>query len=96
MHQHPIQLLDLFYRWLNQVIHDYGEYLYLGLVLVSLLLIAWILSGGLRRRIRQSVNSRKFGIIVVPSTVQPPPPLLCGETGAKRNPPDDDIQSFCA
>ena len=38
------------FHWLDGLIYDEGDYLYLMFVYVSLPLIAWILSGGLRRR----------------------------------------------
>ena len=49
MHNDPIYLLEPVFHWLDGLIHEDGDYLYMVLVYVSLPLIAWILSGGLRR-----------------------------------------------
>ena len=37
------------FRFLDGLVRDYGDILYMGLVYASPLLIAWVLSGGLRR-----------------------------------------------
>jgi hypothetical protein len=50
MHNERICLLNPVFHWLNGLIHDEGDYLYLMRLYVSLPLITWILSGGLRRR----------------------------------------------
>jgi hypothetical protein len=49
MHNERIYLLNPVFHWLDGLIHDEGDYLYLMRVHVSLPLITWILSGGLRR-----------------------------------------------
>ena len=46
MNQHPVVLLDPVFRWLDDVIRDYGLYIYMVCVWLSPLLIAWILSRG--------------------------------------------------
>ncbi len=53
MNQHPVVLLDPVFHWLNDVIRDYGLYIYMVFVWLSPLLIAWILSGGFWRRSRR-------------------------------------------
>jgi hypothetical protein len=50
MYNEPVYLLNPVFHWLDGLIYDEGDYLYLMFVYVSLPLIAWILSGGLRRR----------------------------------------------
>ena len=49
----PNVLLEPVFRFLENAIHEYGDDLYLGLVYVSLPVLVWILSGGLRRRFPQ-------------------------------------------
>ena len=49
----PNVLLEPVFRFLENAIHEYGDDLYLGLVYVSLPVLVWILSGGLRRRFRR-------------------------------------------
>ena len=65
------EILKPVFHFLDEAIADYGVYLYLVLVWLSLILIAWIFSGGLRRRIRHQPRIT-FGIIIQPPTPQPP------------------------
>ena len=51
MHDDPIYLLDPMFHWLDGLIREDGVYLYMLLVYFSIRLIAWILSGGLRRHL---------------------------------------------
>ena len=44
------EVLKPVFDFLNAAIADYGVYLYLVLVRLSLVLLAWIFSGGLRRK----------------------------------------------
>jgi hypothetical protein len=44
------ELLEPVFHFLDGLIHDHGDILYMGLVYASIPLIAWILSGGLRRK----------------------------------------------
>ena len=95
MHNDPIYLLEPVFHWLDGVIHDYGDYLYMVLVYASLPLIAWILSGGLRRRLPRQPSITAIPIIVIQSTATPPP--LPPDVGGDYRPPsDDDVQSFDA
>jgi hypothetical protein len=74
---------------------DYGDYLHMVLVYVSLPLIAWILSGGLRRRQAGQQHIATIPVIVIRQTVEPPP--LPPEIPPDDRPPaDDDAQSFAA
>lgn len=72
----PAELLNPVFNFLDALISDYGVYLYLVFVWLSLAVIAWVLSGGLRRR-RPPGNSVtvNFGIIFTTRPPnQPPPP----------------------
>ena len=64
MSLNPATLLNPVFNFLDDLISDYGVYLYLVFVWLSLAVIAWVLGGGLRRR-RSPGNSVtvKFGII---------------------------------
>jgi len=44
------EVLKPVFEFLDGLIRDHGHILYMGLVCISILLIAWILGGGLRRR----------------------------------------------
>jgi hypothetical protein len=89
MHNDPIYLLKPVFDWLDGLIRDHGDYLYMLLVYVSIPLVAWILSGGLRRRLPRHTNITAI-ILIRPTT---PLPL---DIDSAYEPPSDDVQSFDA
>jgi hypothetical protein len=93
MHNDPIYLLKPVFDWLDGLIRDQGDYLYMLLVYVSIPLVAWILSGGLRRRLSRQTNVTAI-ILIRPTP--PPPPLPPDVSGDYQSPWDDDVQSFDA
>ena len=50
MNSHPVQLLEPVFHFLDRMIYEQGDILYMLFVYASIPLIAWILSGGLRRK----------------------------------------------
>lgn len=65
------------FHFLDEAIADYGVYLYLVLVWLSMILIAWIFSGGLRRKIRhQPCITVGIGVVIQPPAPQPMPVLF--------------------
>jgi hypothetical protein len=92
MHNDPIYLLKPVFDWLDGLIRDQGDYLYMLLVYVSIPLVAWILSGGLRRRLPRQTNIT--AIILIRPTAPPPPLPL--DIGGGYEPTSDDVQSFDA
>ena len=75
MNLNPAELLNPVFNFLDALISDYGVYLYLVFVWLSLAVIAWVFSGGLRRR-RSRGNSAtvNFGIVfTTPTPIQSPP-----------------------
>ena len=93
MHNDPVYLLEPVYHWLDELIQQDGDYLYVALVYVSLPLIIWILSGGLRRRFPQRRNIVTVPIIVIrPNPTPPPVPPYDDDCHRPSN--DDDSQSF--
>ncbi len=73
MNLNPGEVLNPVFHFLDDAIADYGVYLYLALVWLSVIVIAWIFSGGLRRKMRQQPRI-SVGIVIQPSA--PPPPLI--------------------
>jgi hypothetical protein len=50
MNNHPVHLLKPIFNFLDGLIRDEGDRLYILFFYLCLLAIGWILSGGLRRR----------------------------------------------
>jgi hypothetical protein len=79
-------ILDPAFQFLDGIIAEWGVYLFLAFVWLSLILIAWIFSGGLRRKYpNQPYVNTGIGIIIRPHT--PPPATIIHE----YHPPDDDL-----
>jgi hypothetical protein len=87
MNLNPATVLGPVFHFLDETIADYGVYLYLALVWLSLFLIAWIFSGGLRKKYPNQPRVRAgIGIIIQPHA-PPQPPVFIHEF----DPPDDDM-----
>ncbi len=86
MRNDPNLILEPVFRFLENAIHEYGDYLYLLLVYVSLPVLVWILSGGLRRQFPQRRGIATLPIIVKWRTSTPPslPPDVAGEPRLTR------------
>jgi len=69
------ELMQPVFDFLDGLIRDYGDILFMLLVYAAIPLIAWILSGGLRRRThgQPSITVAPFFMIRPPA---PPPPDL--------------------
>lgn len=88
------EILQPVLKFLDGLIAEHGHLLYMGLVYVSIPLVAWILSGGLRRR--NAVRPPHIRVIVIHHSPPPPPPPDL-PTARKRNfPTDDGEDSFAA
>jgi hypothetical protein len=77
MNLNPGEVLEPIFHFLADAIADYGVYLYLALVWPSATAIAWIFSGGLRRKMRQPPRI-SVGIVIHPSE-PPSPPIIYHE-----------------
>jgi len=81
------QVLKPVFDFLDAAIADYGVYLFLVMVWVSVVVLAWIFSGGLRRKFPNQPHIRAgIGIVIQPPT-QPlqPTPVLFQDDG------DDEV-----
>jgi hypothetical protein len=83
----PAEVLNPVFNALDALIQDYGVFLYLVFVWLSLGAIAWVLGGGLRRK-RPQGNS----VTVVPGiifTTRPPmhtsPPIVITDVDPVQN-----------
>jgi hypothetical protein len=95
MNTHPVVLLEPMFRWLDGIIRGYGLSIYMALVWLSPLLIAWILSGGFWRRPPRQRRTAKAPPILRQSTSKPPP-LPPIATRSNNFASDDDSQAFAA
>jgi hypothetical protein len=69
------------------MLEEYGVYFYLVFVWLSLLVLAWVFSGGLRRKFpNQPHVSAGIGIVIQPHT-PPSPTIIIHE----YHPPDDGM-----
>ena len=97
MNQHPIEMLDPVFRWLDWVIAEYGLEIYLVMVWVSPLLIVWILSGGFwRRPTRPQYVVDAPPVIKARATPPPLPPVIAENRERRQWSDDDSSQSFAA
>src|SRR5438132_7215173 len=97
MKQHPIETLDPVFRWLDWAVAEYGLYIYMAMVWLSPLLIAWILSGGFWRRQHRRRRVVKAPPVIPQTKATPPqlPVIIVEEHPLARQSPDD-IQAFAA
>ena len=86
-------------KFLDTLIEEQGHILYMVLVYISIPLIAWILSGGLRRKPSRPVSTAPVAIIVIRPPMPPPPRPLPPPLPFERErdlPSDEDEDSFAA
>jgi len=88
MNLNPATVLDPVFHFLDGVIAEYGVFLFLVLVWLSLLVLAWVFNGGLRRKFPNQPHVRAgIGIIIQSHT---PPPLLSPPIIIHEFDPSDD------
>ena len=72
-----LKRLPRFFTVLDGLIAGYGVYLYLVLVWLALAVIAWVINGGLRKRMKQNAARIIPVVIIMPqSPKQPEPPTV--------------------
>jgi hypothetical protein len=87
MNLNPATVLDPVFHFLDKIIAEFGVYLFLMLVWLSLLVLAWVFGGSLRRKFpNQPHVSASIDIIIQPHTL-PPPLIIIHEC----DPPDDGL-----
>jgi hypothetical protein len=81
MNLNPATVLDPVFHFLDGMLEEYGVYFYLVFVWLSVLVLAWMFSGGLRRRFPDRPYVRAgLGIVLQPHTpASPPPPIIIHE-----------------
>ena len=83
----PATMLNPVFNFLDALISNYGVYLYLVFVWLSLGAIAWVLGGGLRRKRPQGNSAMIISGIII--TTRPPmhqpPPFIIADVDPARN-----------
>jgi hypothetical protein len=87
MKLNPADVLNPVFNALDALISNYGVYLYLVLVWLTLGVIAWVLGGGLRRKRPQGNSATIISGIII--TTRPPmhqpPPFIIADVDPARN-----------
>ena len=88
MNLNPATVLEPVFHFLDWIIAKWGVYLFLAFVWLSVLVLAWVFSGGLRRkRPNQPLVNAGLGIIIQQHKTPPPPPIIIHECDL----PDDGL-----
>ena len=90
------EFLQPVFHFLDRMIREYGDVLYILLVYASIPLIAWILSGGLRRKQTRQLNHTSIIVIWPPVRPPPLPPPIIGRESSPPSDNDESIDSFAA
>ena len=92
MNLNPAELLNPIFNALDGLIENDGVYLYLVFVWLALLVIAWIFSGGLRKRMKGNSATVVPGIIfTMQPPMQSPPPIISIEVDQTWNGDDETM-----
>jgi hypothetical protein len=93
MNLNPADVLNPVFNVLDALIANYGVYLYLVFVWLSLGVIAWVLGGGLRRRTSQGNSATVIpGIIFTTRPPnQSPSPIIITDVDPAQNDDDETI-----
>jgi hypothetical protein len=87
MNLNPADVLNPVFNALDALISNYGVYLYLVFVWLSLGAIAWVLGGGLQRKRPQGNSAMIISGIII--TTRPPmhqpPPFIIADVDPARN-----------
>jgi hypothetical protein len=87
MNLNPATVLNPIFNALDALISNYGVYLYLVFVWLSLAMIAWVLGGGLRRKHRQGNSATVIpGIIIMTRPpIHSPSPIIIANVDSAQN-----------
>jgi hypothetical protein len=87
MNLNPATVLDPVFQFLDGIIAEWGVNLFIVFIWLSVLVLAWVFSGGLRRKFPDQPHvSASLGIIIQPHRPSPPPIII-----HEYHPPDDRL-----
>jgi len=73
----PADVLNPVFNFLDSIIQNYGVYLFLAFVWLSVLVLVWVFSSGLHRKFpNQPHVCAGIGIVIQPHTPPSPPALI--------------------
>jgi hypothetical protein len=75
MHANGARLVMPLLNFLDEIIRQYGDYLFMFLCFAAVALIVYILKGGLRRKLPRSPATSPGSIIVIKTLGRREPPL---------------------
>lgn len=89
------EILDPLFHFLDRVMYEYGDILFIVLGYLAMAILAWVFSGGLRRRLCQGNESpRVSSVIVIPLLGTPTsPPESLDPFARSHEPPHTDPDS---
>lgn len=92
MHLNAPELMQPVFDFLDGLIRDQGDILFMLLVYATIPIIAWILSGGLRRRThgQPHITAAPFLMIRPPAPQPDLPPIIGGDPERGRWDCNDD------
>jgi hypothetical protein len=99
MTNEPVYLLKPVFDFLDGLIRDQGDRLFMVFAYLCFAVIGWILSGGLRRKSSWQNSGITIPIILIRPPMQPPPlaPIIGERTEHGQWPShEDDSSSFAA
>ena len=80
MNLNPATVLDPVFHFLDWIITEWGVYLFLAFVWLSVLVLAWVFSGGLRRKFSSQPHvSAGIGTIIQPHKPPSSPAVIIYE-----------------
>jgi hypothetical protein len=88
-----LKLLPPIFNALDALIEDYGVYLYLVFVWLALAVIAWIFSGGLRKRMKGNSATVIPGVIITMQQPSESPTPISGIAVDQTWDDDDEIEN---
>ena len=93
----PLELLRPIFDFLEGLISDYGDVLFIGFAYVAIPFMAWVLSGGLRRLLPRHHRAPPIrpvvGLYLPVGFSHPPPEPPC--VGLDTVPPQCDREKEC-
>ena len=74
MRQNSVEVIMPLLNFLDSLIYQYGDYLFMAFTWLAIPLIAWILSGGLRRKLPHGNPQTSTRYVIITMHSPPPPP----------------------